>query len=148
MLFTQVSMQKLQPGGASGIFRSLGPGLVTGAADDDPSGIATYSQIGAQFGFAMLWTLVLSYPLMAAIQEASAWIARVSGAGLARNIRLHYPRWLSYAAVGILLFANVINLAADIAAMADALGLLIGGPTVLYTLMFGSICLAGVVFVY
>ena len=69
--------------------RFLGPGLVTGAADDDPSGIATYSQIGAQFGFAMLWTLVLSYPLMAAIQEASAWIARVSGAGLARNIRLH-----------------------------------------------------------
>ena len=102
--------------------RFLGPGLVTGAADDDPSGIATYSQIGAQFGFAMLWTLILSYPLMAAIQEASAWIARVSGAGLARNLRLHYPPWLSYAAVGILLFANVINLAADIAAMADALG--------------------------
>ena len=127
--------------------RFLGPGLVTGAADDDPSGIATYSQIGAQFGFAMLWTLVLSYPLMASIQEASAWIARVSGAGLARIIRVHYPPWLSYAAVGILLFANVINLAADIAAMADALGLLIGGPTLLYTLMFGGICLAAVVFV-
>jgi NRAMP (natural resistance-associated macrophage protein)-like metal ion transporter len=110
------------------LLRFLGPGLVTGAADDDPSGIATYSQVGAQFGFTMLWTLVLSYPLMAAIQEASAWIARVSGAGLARNIRLHYPPWLSYAAVGILLFANVINLAADIAAMADALGLLIGVP--------------------
>ncbi len=131
----------------AGLLRFLGPGLVTGAADDDPSGIATYSQIGAQFGFAMLWTLVLSYPLMAAIQEASAWIARVSGAGLARNIRLHYSPGLSYAAVGILLFANVINLAADIAAMADALGLLIGGPTLLYTLMFGGICLAGVVFV-
>jgi Mn2+/Fe2+ NRAMP family transporter len=69
------------------LLRFLGPGLVTGAADDDPSGIATYSQIGAQFGFSMLWTLVLSYPLMAAIQESSAWIARVSGAGLARNIR-------------------------------------------------------------
>lgn len=129
------------------LLRFLGPGLVTGAADDDPSGIATYSQIGAQFGFAMLWTLVLSCPLMAAIQEASAWIARVSGAGLARNIRLHYPPWLSYAAVGILLFANVINLAADIAAMADALGLLIGGPTLLYTLIFGGICLAAVVYV-
>jgi Mn2+/Fe2+ NRAMP family transporter len=76
----------------------------------------------------MLWTLVVSYPLMAAIQEASAWIARVSGTGLARNIRLHYPPWLSYAAVGILLFANVINLAADLAAMADALGLIVGGP--------------------
>src|SRR5690242_16444767 len=72
----------------------LGPGLVTGAADDDPSGIAAYSQIGAQFGFTMLWTLPVSYPLMVAIQEASAWIARVSGAGLARNIRLHYPSWI------------------------------------------------------
>jgi NRAMP (natural resistance-associated macrophage protein)-like metal ion transporter len=129
------------------LLRFLGPGLITGAADDDPSGIATYSQLGAQFGFSMLWTLVLSYPLMAAIQEASAWIGRVSGAGLARNIRLHYPPWLSYAAVGVLLFANVINLAADIAAMADALGLLIGGPTLLYTVIFGGICLAGVVFV-
>src|SRR6266481_10144851 len=81
----------------AGFLKALGPGIVTGAADDDPGGIATYSQIGAQFGFTMLWTLVLSYPLMAAIQEASAWIARVSGAGLARNIRLHYPLWLSYA---------------------------------------------------
>ena len=97
------------------LLRYLGPGLVTGAADDDPSGIATYSQVGSQFGFTMLWTLILSYPLMAAIQEASAWIARVSGAGLARNLRLYYPPWLSYAAVTILLFANVINLAADIA---------------------------------
>jgi NRAMP (natural resistance-associated macrophage protein)-like metal ion transporter len=129
------------------LLRFLGPGLVTGAADDDPSGIATYSQIGAQFGFGMLWTLLVSYPLMVAIQEASAWIARVSGTGLARNIRLHYPPWLSYAAVGTLLFANVINLAADLAAMADALGLLIGGPALLYTLMFGGICLAGVVFI-
>ena len=121
--------------------------MIAGAADDDPSGIATYSEVGAQFGYGMLWTMLFSFPLMAAIQEASAWIARVSGAGLARNIRLHYPPWLSYAAVGILLFANVINLAADIAAMADALSLLIGGPVLLYTLMFGSICLAGVVFV-
>jgi len=125
----------------------LGPGLVTGAADDDPSGIAAYSQIGAQFGFTMLWTLPVSYPLMVAIQEASAWIARVSGAGLARNIRLHYPSWISYAAVSVLLFANVINLAADIAAMADSLGILIGGPIPFYTLIFGGICLAAVVFV-
>jgi NRAMP (natural resistance-associated macrophage protein)-like metal ion transporter len=127
-------------------FRFLGPGLVTGAADDDPSGIATYSQIGAQFGFAMLWAPILSFPLMVAIQEASAWLARVSGAGLARNIRLSYPPWMSYAAVGILLFANVINLAADIAAMGEALGLVIGGSAVLYAVMFGGICLAGVVF--
>jgi Mn2+/Fe2+ NRAMP family transporter len=120
------------------LLRVLGPGLVTGAADDDPSGIATYSQISAQFGFAMLWTLVVSYPLMAAIQEASASTARVSGTGLARNIRLHYPPWLSHAAVGILLFANVINLAADIAAMADALGLLVGSVKVL---KFGTLVL-------
>jgi NRAMP (natural resistance-associated macrophage protein)-like metal ion transporter len=125
----------------------LGPGLVTGAADDDPSGIATYSQIGAQLGFNMLWTLLISYPLMAAIQEASAWIGRVSGAGLAGNIRLHYPMWVSYTVVGVLLCANVINLAADIAAMADALRLLVGGPVLLYTLIFAAICLAGVVFV-
>src|SRR6516162_6643543 len=91
------------------LFHLLGPGLITGAADDDPSGIATYSQIGAQFGLTMLWTLVFAYPLMAAIQEASTWIARVSGIGLAGNIRLHYPVWLSYAAVSILLFANVVN---------------------------------------
>jgi NRAMP (natural resistance-associated macrophage protein)-like metal ion transporter len=129
------------------LLRFLGPGLVTGAVDDDPSGIATFSQIGAQFGFTMLWTLVLSYPLMAAIQESSAWIGRVSGAGLARSIRLHYRPWLSYATVGVLLSANVINLAADIAAMADALCLLIGGPMLVYTLIFGGICLAGVVFV-
>ena len=128
-------------------FRFLGPGLITGAADDDPSGIATYSQVGAQFGLTMLWTLVFAYPLMAVIQEASAWIARVSGIGLAGNIRLHYPAWLSYAAVSILLFANVINLAADIAAMAAALGLVAGGPVLLYTIMFGGICLSGVVFV-
>ena len=95
-----------------------------GAADDDPySGIATYSQIGAHFGFAMRWTLVLSYPLMAAIQEAER-VDRAGqrGPGWRANIRVHYPPWLSYAAVGILLFANVINLAADIAAMDDALG--------------------------
>ena len=73
------------------LLRLVGPGLVTGAADDDPSGIATYSQIGAQFGFAMLWMLILTYPIMVAIQEASAWIACVSGAGLAHNLRLHYP---------------------------------------------------------
>ena len=71
-------------------FQKLGPGIVTGAADDDPSGIATYSQVGAQFGFAMLWTMLVSYPLMAGIQEISAWIGRVTGAGLAGNIRRHY----------------------------------------------------------
>ena len=73
------------------LLKDLGPGIVTGAADDDPSGIATYSQVGAQFGFAMLWTMLVSYPLMAGIQEISAWIGRVTGIGLAGNIRRHYP---------------------------------------------------------
>jgi NRAMP (natural resistance-associated macrophage protein)-like metal ion transporter len=123
----------------------LGPGLITGAADDDPSGIATYSQIGARFGFTMLWTLVFAYPLMAAIQEASAWIGRVSGAGLARNLKLHYPRWISYSVVLMLLFANVVNLAADIAAMGDALRLIMGGPNRLYAVTFATVCVAGIV---
>lgn len=121
---------------------ALGPGLVTGAADDDPSGIATYSQIGAQSGFTMLWTLVLTYPLMAAIQEVSAWIGRVTGAGLARNMKLHYPVWVSYSVLTLLLFANVINLAADIGAMAAALYLIVGGPSLLYSMLFGAICLS------
>jgi Mn2+/Fe2+ NRAMP family transporter len=132
------SLWSLVAAGAS----ALGPGLVTGAADDDPSGIATYSQIGAQFGFAMLWTLVLTYPLMAAIQEVSAWIGRVTGAGLAKNMKLHYPVWVSYSVLALLLFANVINLAADIAAMAAALCLIVGGPALLYSVLFGAVCLS------
>src|SRR5271154_3595542 len=80
-------------------FRKLGPGIVTGAADDDPSGIATYSQVGAQFGFSMLWTMLLTYPLMAGIQEISAWIGRVTGVGIAANIRLHYSAWGLYPVV-------------------------------------------------
>src|SRR5208282_1444216 len=83
-------------------FAKLGPGIVTGAADDDPSGIATYSQVGAQFGFAMLWTMLLTYPLMAGIQEISAWIGRVSGIGLAGNIRQHYSRTVLYSLVALL----------------------------------------------
>jgi NRAMP (natural resistance-associated macrophage protein)-like metal ion transporter len=117
--------------------RTLGPGLITGAADDDPSGIATYSQAGAQFGFGMLWTVLLTYPLMAAIQIVSARIGRVTGHGLATNIRRHFPRWLVYSVVALLLVANTINIAADIAAMGQALKLLAGGPAHLYALGFG-----------
>ena len=125
----------------------LGPGLITGAADDDPSGIATYSQAGAQFGFGMLWTVCLTYPLMLGIQVISARIGRVSGHGLATNIRRHYPRPLLYAIVGLLLLANVINIAADVAAMGDALTLIIGGPTHLYALGFGLLSLLLQVFI-
>lgn len=105
----------------------LGPGLITGAADDDPSGIATYSQSGAQFGYGMLWTLLLTYPLMVGIQAISARIGRVSGHGLATNIRRHFPAWLLYSIVTLLLAANTINIAADIAAMGEAASLVVGG---------------------
>ena len=101
--------------------KALGPGLITGAADDDPSGIATYSQAGAQFGFNMLWTLVLTYPLMVGIQLVSARIGLVTGRGLAANIRRAYSPWLLYSIVLLLLAANIINIAADIAAMGEAL---------------------------
>src|SRR6202161_2142495 len=127
--------------------KALGPGIVTGAADDDPSGIATYSQVGAQFGFAMLWTMLLSYPLMAGIQEISAWIGRVTGVGLAGNIRRHYPPVVVDSLVGLLLIANVINLGADIGAMGSALKLLVGGPAHLYSVGFGFVSVMAVTFV-
>ena len=127
--------------------KKLGPGLITGAADDDPSGIATYSQSGAQFGFNLLWTLFLTYPLMVGIQVISARIGRVSGHGLATNIRLHYPAWLLYGIVGLLLVANTINIAADVAAMGEALTLLTGGPAHLYALGFGALSLLLQVFI-
>ena len=106
-----------------GLFAFLGPGLITGASDDDPSGIATYSQAGAQFGYGMAWVMLFSYPLMAAIQEISARIGRVTGHGIAGNIRIYYPGWLLRVIVGLLVIANIINLGADLGAMGDALHL-------------------------
>lgn len=129
------------PNGIRGFFRTLGPGLVTGAADDDPSGIGTYSQVGAQFGYGLAWTLVFSFPLMAAIQQIAAEIGRVTGAGIARNLRRHYPRPLLWSMVSLLLIANVINLGADLSAMGAALALLVGGSGGLYTLLFGILCI-------
>jgi NRAMP (natural resistance-associated macrophage protein)-like metal ion transporter len=123
------------------LLNKLGPGLVTGAADDDPSGIATYSQAGAQFGYNMLWTLVATFPLMVAIQVISAKIGRVTGHGLASNIFKHYPAWLLYCVVGLLLLANTVNIAADIAAMGAAMKLLIGGPAHWYAFGFGIVSL-------
>jgi NRAMP (natural resistance-associated macrophage protein)-like metal ion transporter len=127
--------------------KKLGAGLITGAADDDPSGIATYSQAGAQFGFNMLWTVLFTYPLMVGIQLVSARIGRVSGHGLATNIRLHYPSWLLYSVVGLLLIANTINIAADVCAMGEALKLIVGGPAQLYAVAFGVVSLMLQVFV-
>ena len=123
-----------------GLLGQLGPGLITGASDDDPSGIATYSQSGAQFGYAMCWVMLFCFPLMAAIQEISARMGRVTGQGIAGNIRAHYSSWLLYAIVGLLLLANIINLGADLGAMAAALNLLIGGPIGLYVVGFAIGC--------
>ena len=121
--------------------RRLGPGLITGAADDDPSGIATYSQAGAQFGYQLGWTVVLTLPLMVAVQLISARIGRVTGKGLAANIREHFPVPVLYAIVVMLLVANTINIAADIAAMGESVRLVIGGSSHVYAVLFGITCL-------
>ena len=125
----------------AGFLGRLGPGLITGAADDDPSGIGTHSQIGAQFGYALSWTFVLTFPLMVVIQEVAAEIGRVTGAGIARNLRRHYPKAILWAMVSLLLVANIINLGADLSAMGAALQLLVGGNAGLYVLGFGILCI-------
>lgn len=127
--------------------RLFGPGLITGASDDDPSGVATYSQAGAQFGPGMLWTMLLTFPLMVAIQEVSARVGRVTGRGVAGNIRRVYPRWLLYVLIGLLVAANTINIGADIGAMGAAANLLVGrGPAVAYAIFFAAISLVLEVF--
>jgi NRAMP (natural resistance-associated macrophage protein)-like metal ion transporter len=118
----------------------LGPGLITGASDDDPSGIGTYSQVGAQFGYGMTWVMLATYPLMSAIQEISARIGRVTGRGLAGNMRRHHSPTLLRTLMVSLLVANVINLGADLGAMGDAVKLLIGGPRFAYVVAFGALC--------
>ena len=120
-------------------WKKLGPGLVTGAADDDPSGVGTYSQVGAQFGYGMAWTMLFGFPLLASIQAICARIGTVTGRGIAQNLRNHYPRWLLRVVVLLLLTANMINLGADLGAMGAALGLLVNGPVLLYTILFGAI---------
>ena len=125
------------------IFKLLGPGLITGASDDDPSGIATYSQVGAKFGFDMLWTMLISYPMMTAVQEISARIGRITGRGLAGNMRRFYSAWITLPLVALLVAANIFNLGADIIAMGTALALVIGGSATLYGVLFtiGSLVL-------
>lgn len=124
-----------------GIWRALGPGLVTGAADDDPSGIATYSQAGAQFGFSLLWTVFLTLPFMVAIQIISAVIGWNTRQGLARNIAKVLPPYVLYLLVAALLVANTINIAADLAAMGEALQLVVGGSALVFSVIFGVACL-------
>jgi len=121
--------------------KQLGPGLITGAADDDPSGIATYSQAGAAFGYSMLWTVLFTYPLMVGIQMVSARLGCITGKGLAANVKAVFPRPVLFGIVGLLLIANTINIAADIAAMGEALRLLLGGSAHLYSVALGALCL-------
>ncbi|WP_426611158.1 NRAMP family divalent metal transporter [Bradyrhizobium sp. McL0616] len=125
---------------------TLGPGLITGASDDDPSGIGTYSQAGAQLGFGVGWTMLLSYPLMAAIQEISGRIGRVTGHGIAGNVCRNFGAVYVWSLVGLLFVANTINIAADLGAMADALKLLIGGPGVAYVVLFGAVSVVAQIF--
>ena len=120
---------------------TLGPGLITGASDDDPSGIATYSQAGAQFGYTLSWTMLLTYPLMAAVQMISGRIGRTTGRGLAGNLRQHYPNWLLQTFVALLAAANIINIGADLGAMADSTSLVLGGSKTFYVALFGVVCI-------
>ena len=129
------------------LLKRLGPGLITGAADDDPSGIATYSQAGAQYGYGLLWSVFLTTPLMVGIQTISARIGRVTGHGLAANIRDHYPPWLLHAITGLLVIANTLNIAADLGAMGGALEMVVGGASQLYIVFFALLSLTLQVFV-
>jgi NRAMP (natural resistance-associated macrophage protein)-like metal ion transporter len=126
--------------------RKLGPGLITGAADDDPSGIATYSQAGSQFRFGLVWTLLLTTPLMIGIQMLSARIGWVTGEGLGANIARICPRWLTFLLVGLLVAANTINIAADLGAMGEAVRLLAGGKVAPYIVGLGLLSVAGQVY--
>jgi NRAMP (natural resistance-associated macrophage protein)-like metal ion transporter len=131
------------------LLQVLGPGLVTGAADDDPSGIATYSQAGAQFGFQLGWTLLLTYPLMVVIQAICARIGRTTGMGIAGNVRKHYPAWLLYGLVGALTFANICNIGADLGAMAEAVRLLIpAAPAWILLGVLAGVCAGGQIFMH
>ena len=129
------------------LLKKLGPGLITGAADDDPSGIATYSQAGAQYGYALLWSVLFTTPLMIGIQIVSARIGRVTGHGLAANIREHFPKGMLYFIVSLLLVANTINIAADLGAMGSALQLLIGGRSAIYVVLFALVSLVLQIFI-
>ncbi len=132
---------------ATTLIRLLGPGVIAGAADDDPSGIATYSQAGAQFGYQQLWSVVLTFPFMVAIQLVAARIGRVTGKGVIANARLIYPEWVVIALVALVVVANTINIAADLAAMGSAITLIMGGPAPFYALLVGIFCAIAEVFV-
>ncbi len=137
----------MQPTTPTPLLKRLGPGIITGAADDDPSGIATYSQAGAQYGYGLLWSVLLTTPMMIGIQIVSARIGRVTGHGLAANIRDHFPLWLLYSVVSLLVIANTINIAADLGAMGNALELLVGGEAKIYIVFFALASLTMQIFI-
>ena len=139
--------QKEQRANDVPLLKKLGPGLITGAADDDPSGIATYSQAGSQFGYGLLWSVLFTTPLMIGIQIVSARIGRVTGHGLAANIREQFPRPLLYFVISLLLVANTVNIAADLGAMGDALQLVAGGRSTIYIALFALASLTLQIFV-
>jgi Mn2+/Fe2+ NRAMP family transporter len=162
---TESRLSKSPPGVPLGRFRSLvvgtsrprflksfGPGLITGASDDDPSGIGTYAQAGAQpgaqLGYSISWTMLVAYPLMVAIQEVSARIGRTTGRGIAGILCRHYPNWILQAIVASVFVANAINIGADLGAMGDSLTLLIGGSTRLYVVLFGGASIAAQILVH
>src|ERR1700712_5526549 len=123
--FRGIFKRKAKKKGFGRFLRMLGPGIVTGAADDDPSGIATYSQAGAQFGFALPWTMLFTYPLMTAVQEACMRIGAVTGKGLAAVIRERYPKWVLYPVIALVVVANTLNIGSDLGAMAASMQLLV-----------------------
>jgi NRAMP (natural resistance-associated macrophage protein)-like metal ion transporter len=137
---------KPKESGVRSFLARFGPGLITGASDDDPSGIGTYSQAGAQLGFGISWTMLLSYPLMVAIQEISARIGRVTGHGIAGNVCRNFPTPTIWSLVTLLFIANTINIAADLGAMGDATKLLIGGPAGVYVALFAAISVLAQIF--
>jgi NRAMP (natural resistance-associated macrophage protein)-like metal ion transporter len=139
---TQAAVEVLAPSKPR-LWHILGPGLITGAADDDPSGVATYAQAGAQFGFSLGWTLLLTYPLMVVIQTISARIGRTTGLGIAGNLRQQYPNWVVQWIVILVFAANVLNIGADLGAMAEASALLVPCSDWTYVVFFGVVCSAG-----
>jgi Mn2+/Fe2+ NRAMP family transporter len=138
-IVARIKREKPEKSGQDNLLKRLGPGLITGASDDDPSGIGTYSQAGAQLGFGVSWTMLLSYPLMVAIQEISGRIGRVTGHGIAGNVCRNFPAPFIWLLVLLLLIANTINIAADLGAMADATKLLIGGWSPLYVMIYAVV---------
>ncbi|HEX8375064.1 MAG TPA: divalent metal cation transporter [Geminicoccaceae bacterium] len=124
----------------------LGPGLISGAANDDPCAIATYSQAGAGFGYGLCWLMPVAYPLMAVVQQVSGRVGRTTGHGLAGNLARHYPGWLVQGVVALLVVANVIAISADLGVMADVLRQLVGGPHLLLVVALGALCVATQVF--